>query len=83
MIETHLHPFVRRTRREVPFHDNDAHDVFAATRLVDVERGHADRHTYISRRSGILELHYILNPSTNGNQRTVEQRVAGDKLNCG
>jgi cytochrome P450 len=50
------YPTFRRLRDEAPLYYNEAHDFFAVSRFVDVERGLFDRETYISGRGAILEL---------------------------
>ncbi len=50
------YPVLRRLREEAPLYHNDRYDFFAVSRFADVERGLADRDTYISGRGGILEL---------------------------
>src|SRR5581483_4773832 len=50
------YPVLRRLREEAPLYRNDEYDFFALSRFADVERGLADRATYISGRGGILEL---------------------------
>jgi len=50
------YPVLRRLREEAPLYRNDEYDFFALSRFADVERGLADRTTYISGRGGILEL---------------------------
>ena len=50
------YPVLRRLREEAPLYYNDRYDFYAVSRFADVERGLADRETYISGRGGILEL---------------------------
>jgi cytochrome P450 len=50
------YPVLRRLREESPLYYNDRYDFYAVSRFADVERGLADRETYISGRGGILEL---------------------------
>jgi cytochrome P450 len=50
------YPVFRRLREESPLYYNEAYDFYAVSRFEDVERGLADRATYISGRGGILEL---------------------------
>jgi cytochrome P450 len=49
-------PVFRRLREEAPLYYNETHDFFAVSRFEDVERGLADRETFISGRGAILEL---------------------------
>lgn len=55
-INADPYPVFRSLREEVPLYYNDQHDFFALSRYDDVERGLADRETFISGRGGILEL---------------------------
>jgi cytochrome P450 len=55
-INADPYPTFRRLRVEAPLYYNEQHDFFAVSRFDDVQRGLADRHTYISGRGGILEL---------------------------
>ncbi|GAC1602842.1 MAG: cytochrome P450 [Acidimicrobiales bacterium] len=55
-INADPYPVFRSLREEVPLYYNDQHDFFALSRYADVERGLADRETFISGRGGILEL---------------------------
>jgi cytochrome P450 len=50
------YPVFRRLREEAPLYYNERYDFYAVSRFADVERGLADRETYISGRGGILEL---------------------------
>jgi cytochrome P450 len=50
------YPVFRRLREEAPLYYNDRYDFYAVSRFQDVERGLADRMTFISGRGGILEL---------------------------
>jgi cytochrome P450 len=50
------YPVFRRLREEAPLYYNGTYDFYAVSRFDDVERGLADRATYISGRGGILEL---------------------------
>jgi cytochrome P450 len=45
----------RRLREEAPLYYNDRHDFYALSRFDDVERGFADRDTFISSRGSVLE----------------------------
>ncbi len=55
-INADPYPVFRRLREEAPLYYNEQYDFFAVSRYEDVERGLADRETYISSRGGILEL---------------------------
>jgi cytochrome P450 len=55
-INANPYPVYRRLREEAPLYYNEQHDFYALSRFEDVERGLADRTTYISGRGGILEL---------------------------
>jgi cytochrome P450 len=55
-INADPYPVFRRLREEAPLYYNEQHDFYALSRFEDVERGLADRATYISGRGGILEL---------------------------
>jgi cytochrome P450 len=55
-INADPYPVFRRLREEVPLYRNDEHDFFALSRYEDVERGLADKETFISGRGGILEI---------------------------
>ncbi|HWC37451.1 MAG TPA: cytochrome P450 [Acidimicrobiales bacterium] len=55
-INVNPYPVFRRLREEAPLYYNEQHDFYALSRFEDVERGLADRGTYISGRGGILEL---------------------------
>ena len=55
-INADPYPVFRRLREEAPLYYNEQHDFFAVSRYDDVERGLADRETYISGRGAILEL---------------------------
>jgi cytochrome P450 len=50
------YPTFRRLREEAPLYYNERHDFHALSRYSDVDRGLADRDTFISGRGGILEL---------------------------
>jgi cytochrome P450 len=50
------YPTFRRLRDEAPLYYNAAYDFYAVSRYEDVERGLADRDTFISGRGGVLEL---------------------------
>jgi cytochrome P450 len=50
------YPVFRRLREEAPLYYNPEYDFYAVSRFEDVERGLADRDTYISGRGAILEL---------------------------
>ena len=49
------YPVFRRLRDEAPLYRNEDHDFYAVSRFVDVERCLADRETFSSARSDILE----------------------------
>ena len=49
------YPMYRRLREEQPLYYNEQYDFYAVSRFEDVERGLADRDTFISGRGGILE----------------------------
>jgi len=55
-IDANPYPVYRRLREEAPLYRNDTHDFYALSRFDDVQRGLADRETYISGRGAILEL---------------------------
>jgi len=55
-INADPYPAFRRLREEAPLYYNEPYDFFAVSRYADVERGLADRETFISGRGGILEL---------------------------
>jgi cytochrome P450 len=55
-IDADPYPVFRRLRDEAPLYHNDEYDFYALSRFDDVERGLADRETYISGRGAILEL---------------------------
>jgi len=55
-INADPYPVFRRLREEAPLYRNDAHGFYALSRFADVERGLADRETYISGRGAILEI---------------------------
>jgi cytochrome P450 len=55
-INTDPYPVYRRLREEEPLYYNEVHDFYAVSRFADVERGLADRETFISGRGGIIEL---------------------------
>jgi len=55
-INADPYPMFRRLREEAPLYYNEPYDFFAVSRYEDVERGLADKETYISSRGGILEL---------------------------
>ena len=50
------YPAFRRLREEAPLYYNEEHDFFALSRFADVERGLAERETYISGRGAIIEV---------------------------
>jgi cytochrome P450 len=50
------HPVFRRMREDAPVYYNEEYDFYAVSRYEDVERGLADRDTFISGRGGILEV---------------------------
>jgi cytochrome P450 len=49
------YPTFRRLREEAPLYYNQQYDFYAVSRYEDVERGLADRDTFISGRGGVLE----------------------------
>ena len=49
------YPTFRRLREEAPLYYNEQYDFYAVSRYEDVERGLADRDTFISGRGGVLE----------------------------
>ena len=55
-INADPYPVYGRLREEAPLYYNDEHDFFALSRFEDVQRGLAERETFISGRGGILEL---------------------------
>lgn len=55
-IMTNPYPVFLRLREEAPIYYNEQHDFYALSRFDDVQKGLADRITYPSGRSGILEL---------------------------
>ena len=55
-INADPYPAFRRLREEAPLYYNEEHDFFALSRYEDVERGLAERETYISGRGAIIEL---------------------------
>lgn len=55
-IMTNPYPTFRRLREEAPIYYNEQHDFYAVSRFDDVQKGLADRDTFPSSRSGILEL---------------------------
>jgi cytochrome P450 len=55
-IDRDPYPTFRRLREEAPLYYNERHDFYAVSRYDDVERGLADRRTFISGRGGILEI---------------------------
>jgi cytochrome P450 len=56
-VEIHRDPYptYQRLRDEAPLYYNERHDFYAVSRYDDVERGLADRHTFISGRGNVLE----------------------------
>ncbi|MBM3659644.1 MAG: cytochrome P450 [Actinobacteria bacterium] len=54
-IHTDPYPTFRRLREEAPLYYNEPYDFYAVSRFDDVERGFADRETYISGRGSVLE----------------------------
>ena len=50
------YPMFKRLREEAPLYYNEQYDFYAVSRYQDVERGLADRDTFISARGGILEM---------------------------
>jgi cytochrome P450 len=50
------HPVFARLREEAPVYYNEEYDFYAVSRYEDVERGLADRDTFISGRGGVLEV---------------------------
>lgn len=55
-IDADPYPTFRRLREEAPLYRNEAHDFWAVSRFDDVQRGLADRATFISSKGAILEL---------------------------
>jgi cytochrome P450 len=55
-IDRDPYPVFRRLRDEAPLYYNQPHDFYALSRFDDVDRGLANRDTFISGRGGILEL---------------------------
>jgi cytochrome P450 len=55
-INADPYPVYRRLREEAPLYYNGPHDFFAVSRFEDVERGLANRETFISGRGAIIEL---------------------------
>jgi len=55
-INADPYPVFRRLREEAPLYYNEPHEFFAVSRWDDVERGFANRETFISGRGGIIEL---------------------------
>lgn len=55
-IDRDPYPVFRRLREEAPLYYNEPHDFYALSRFDDVDRGLANRDTFISGRGGILEL---------------------------
>jgi cytochrome P450 len=53
---TNPYPTFRRLREEAPLYYNEQHDFYAVSRFDDVQKGLANRETFPSGRSGILEL---------------------------
>jgi cytochrome P450 len=54
-IHADPYPVFRRLREEAPLYYNARYDFYAISRFHDVERGFADRDTYISGRGSVLE----------------------------
>ena len=54
-IHADPYPVFRRLREEAPLYYNEPYDFYAVSRFDDVERGFADRETYISGRGSVLE----------------------------
>ncbi len=56
-VDIHADPYptFRRLREEAPLYYNEPYDFYAVSRFDDVERGFADRETYISGRGSVLE----------------------------
>ncbi len=50
------YPVFRRLREEAPLYYNEAHDFYAVSRYADVEKGLADKETFISGRGAIVEI---------------------------
>ena len=54
-IHRNPYPTYQRPRDEAPLYYNERHDFYAVSRYDDVERGLADRQTFISGRGNVLE----------------------------
>ncbi|TML65821.1 MAG: cytochrome P450 [Actinobacteria bacterium] len=54
-IHADPYPVFRRLREEAPLYYNEPYDFYAVSWFDDVERGFADRETYISGRGSVLE----------------------------
>ena len=54
-IHADPYPVFRRLREEAPLYYNEPYEFYAVSRFDDVERGFADRDTYISGRGSVLE----------------------------
>jgi cytochrome P450 len=54
-IHRNPYPTYQRLRDEAPLYYNERHDFYAVSRYDDVERGLADRQTFISGRGNVLE----------------------------
>ncbi|HEY1075203.1 MAG TPA: cytochrome P450 [Fontimonas sp.] len=50
------YPVFRRLREEAPLYYNEEHDFYAVSRFADVEKGLADKETFISGRGAIVEI---------------------------
>ena len=55
-ITANPYPVFRRLREEAPLYYNEEHDFYALSRFADVEKGLADKETFISGRGAILEI---------------------------
>lgn len=55
-IMTNPYAVFRRLREEAPLYYNEQYDFYAVSRFDDVQKGLADRETFSSARSGILEI---------------------------
>ncbi|HSW11884.1 MAG TPA: cytochrome P450 [Solimonas sp.] len=55
-ITANPYPVFRRLREEAPLYYNEEHDFYAVSRFEDVEKGLADKETYISGRGAIVEI---------------------------
>ncbi len=55
-ITANPYPVFRRLREEAPLYYNEEHDFYAVSRFADVEKGLADKETFISGRGAIVEI---------------------------